>query len=198
MPLDFSFGFLGLLFKLIHLQGTLSTGLLRPLLWHASRRTCMSAPTTTTLILIEAVRGVARALRGLAASLDQAADRAEGHPAGGTPAISSDTVDTVDWDFITHLDSLSGHPVRDLPGPSAPASRLCLSIVWICAAVCLVLLRRCDLEPLGLGWLGFGPGLLSTEEFRNQGLRQSLDFRLLCTSSSRAQASRVFQVAAQV
>lgn len=81
----------------------------------------MSAPTTT-IILIEAVRGVARALRGLAASLDQAADRAEGRPVSGTPAISSDTVNTVDWDLITHLDSLAGHLVRDLPGPSALVS----------------------------------------------------------------------------
>ena len=122
VPLDFSFGFLGLLFKLNHLLATLTTGLPLLLLWHASRRTCVSAPTTTTLILIEAVRGIARALRGLAASLDQAADRAEGRPASGTPAISSDTVDTVDWDLITHLDSLSGHPVRDLPGPSVPST----------------------------------------------------------------------------
>lgn len=82
----------------------------------------MNAPSAIN-ILIECVRQVARSLRGLADSLERAADRAEGIAAPQpTPAISSDTVDTVEWDLITQLDALSGHPVSS-SGPVRPLAR---------------------------------------------------------------------------
>lgn len=66
---------------------------------------------------------MARSLRGLADSLEVAANRAEGlQPAAApTPAISSDTLDTIDWDLIAQLDTASGHQVG-LTGPARSAA----------------------------------------------------------------------------
>lgn len=74
---------------------------------------------TALSILIEATRAVSRSLRGLADTLDLAAARAEGSrpPPAPTPALSSDTVDTVDWDLITQLDSITAPSAG--PRPSA-------------------------------------------------------------------------------
>ena len=111
---------------------------------HASRRICMNAPSATS-ILIECVRQVARSLRGLANSLERAADRAEGLPGPQpTPSISSDTVDTVEWDLITQLDALSGHPVSS----SGPTRSLAASYHEVASSIpplpdhCLDLCRR--------------------------------------------------------
>lgn len=89
----------------------------------ALRRTCVNevAPASLT----ETLRSIARSLRVLADSLDSVASPPGASSAlpGLTPEISSDTVDTVDWDLINHLDSLSGHLVSQgsalAPGPSS-------------------------------------------------------------------------------